>query len=1066
MAVEASIMRGERFDHTSAMTEANAWTRRERSDTRMSVVMPNKGLINNPGENNCFLNAAVQILWHLNVSRRSFRVLQGHACLQEACIFCALKRIFQQFQDSDATALDSDDLRQSLANAFSEQHRFQLGRMDDAAECFENILTRLHFHLAIAEEEDGCAAKHCLPHQKFAMQILEQTFCRCKATSEPKSFFQFVQYVSASAIVGQKAREHYIGSKKRTFGRLLKDTIREGEIRICPDEKRCLYKNESNSNSMTSIHTTLMNAPDVVSVGIIWDTERPSMNYVTDVMDCIGESLYLGDLFEDLAYHIGDLALVGVITFYGKHYTSFFYNTGMQQWYYFDDDRVKEIGPNWDYVKDKCQRGKFQPLLLVYSNPSSVAVDVSHAQKEILVVSKEMLLGRLRKTSPTHTTNAKPRSGRVRHRKSRGRSRSPQKSRRSTKAVDPAQRLLSEEHRTYSEDLPADVGDVNLNVDYTRSTSAGNIVEQTRQPSRQDSRSSSRYESSPEPLNPSNRSSVESIEFDTNESIIERTSATLSGKTKTMKKKFGNMMKSLTVGPSTNYKLPVKAQNPSKGPVKVFSNDLNRSNSEPTPQVLVQPENLFGTGVIQEQRKRILSSPRKQMDNLELHQQIINASTNAEQKAQHRHSRNLTLDSEASHAVRDNLNRQNRHSKYLDNDPGNQQLEKNKNRGKRSPSPRPPSQGDTIGKSNHDNANRLSHHGENEDRFPPDTMDYSNQEIFERLINEGEYCWNEVLKAERVDDICLALHMCTEATTLYRKASKLTKVNDSLTSFADEKRWQSFHKSQELQRKAGSIVENNSPEQSYRTADQRETNHNFHVKHNDIINQINNTISQNSHKARDHEDFVIPPLSEHIRSNALPLSENISVDDVPKPDDMEAIELMLSDLGTDDTYEFSRSPKFPSGNIEWVLTEPMDKNQSNEELRIHSRHDQYNVADHRRSLSDDTYLSHSPTLTGSSTADNSDFYYQKPTYGLPIYLCRPSISPNSRSAPPPPTYQEATEQPSSWMPKRSNSSSSMHSLRSSLSSNSDHHIAQSCAQCGKKVADGKLYCSNCTSEYI
>jgi hypothetical protein len=100
-----------------------------------------------------------------------------------------------------------------------------------------------------------------------------------------------------------------------------------------------------------------------------------------------------------------------------------------------------------------------------------------------------------------------------------------------------------------------------LNVDYTRSTSAGNIVEQTRQPSRQDSRSSSRYESSPEPLNPSNRSSVESIEFDTNESIIERTSATLSGKTKTMKKKFGNMMKSLTVGPSTNYKLPVKAQN-------------------------------------------------------------------------------------------------------------------------------------------------------------------------------------------------------------------------------------------------------------------------------------------------------------------------------------------------------------------------------------------------------------------------------------------------------------------------------------------------------------------------
>lgn len=32
-----------------------------------------------------------QVLWHLDIFRRSFRELTGHACLGPSCIFCALK---------------------------------------------------------------------------------------------------------------------------------------------------------------------------------------------------------------------------------------------------------------------------------------------------------------------------------------------------------------------------------------------------------------------------------------------------------------------------------------------------------------------------------------------------------------------------------------------------------------------------------------------------------------------------------------------------------------------------------------------------------------------------------------------------------------------------------------------------------------------------------------------------------------------------------------------------------------------------------------------------------------
>ncbi|XP_072320317.1 inactive ubiquitin carboxyl-terminal hydrolase 53-like, partial [Eucyclogobius newberryi] len=95
-----------------------------------------KGLINEPGQNSCFLNSAVQVLWQLDIFRRSLRQLSGHFCLGDSCIFCALKSIFSQFQQSRERVLPSDSLRNALAETFKDEQRFQLGLMDDAAECF------------------------------------------------------------------------------------------------------------------------------------------------------------------------------------------------------------------------------------------------------------------------------------------------------------------------------------------------------------------------------------------------------------------------------------------------------------------------------------------------------------------------------------------------------------------------------------------------------------------------------------------------------------------------------------------------------------------------------------------------------------------------------------------------------------------------------------------------------------------------------------------------------------------------------------------------------------------
>jgi hypothetical protein len=47
--------------------------------------------------------------------------------------------------------------------------------MDDAAEAFENILKRLHFHLVPDESESNwCSVDYCISHSRFSMNITDK----------------------------------------------------------------------------------------------------------------------------------------------------------------------------------------------------------------------------------------------------------------------------------------------------------------------------------------------------------------------------------------------------------------------------------------------------------------------------------------------------------------------------------------------------------------------------------------------------------------------------------------------------------------------------------------------------------------------------------------------------------------------------------------------------------------------------------------------------------------------------------------------------------------------------
>ncbi|KAG0724304.1 Inactive ubiquitin carboxyl-terminal hydrolase 54 [Chionoecetes opilio] len=254
--------------------------------------------------------------------------------------------------------------------------------MDDAAECFENILLRIHFHVASGEAEDMCNARHCIPHQRFAMTLVEQSVCgECGATSEPLPFTQMVHYVSASALTAQARQTGDAGTQVADmFGQLLKKAGGMGDIRDCP----------SACGAKIQICRTLMNRPEIVSIGVVWDSERPTLEHIMAVFATVGTTLRLRDVFQSVvddrwAQHTHH-QLVGVVTYYGKHYSTFFYHTKLRVWIYFDDATVREIGPHWEQVVDKCRRGHFQPLLLLYANPSGTPVPIDSAPRTVTLV--------------------------------------------------------------------------------------------------------------------------------------------------------------------------------------------------------------------------------------------------------------------------------------------------------------------------------------------------------------------------------------------------------------------------------------------------------------------------------------------------------------------------------------------------------------------------------------------------------------------------------------------------------------------------------------------------------
>ncbi|KAE9080212.1 hypothetical protein PF007_g23139 [Phytophthora fragariae] len=366
-----------------------------------------KGLRNDLGANNCFLNVIIQSLWHV----RSCRVLISmgdhavhHRCggrpstasssssSSAPCLLCELEQIFVLYQFAEQPVLDVDRVRLALGDTFA------LGAMNDATETLEAILDALHcdtFNRMLQLRRGGGSGIHkahemseslrqdasaiicepqCVAHRLFQMNLMELKVCAsCGHTAEPVMNTDFLYRVYAQELLSSARK------KNVTLEEVLRLEAQSQDVAGTCDA--------CEKGGQRALSRWILTLPMVFSISIIWSSSHVDKTDIKDWMQLLSsqcqagtdenesqQALDLGRIFRlDNSAQVSSVySFRGLVCYYGRHYVGFFASRSLdedgverERWFLFDDTRVKLVG-TWADVRLRIERGGYQPTLLFY----------------------------------------------------------------------------------------------------------------------------------------------------------------------------------------------------------------------------------------------------------------------------------------------------------------------------------------------------------------------------------------------------------------------------------------------------------------------------------------------------------------------------------------------------------------------------------------------------------------------------------------------------------------------------------------------------------------------------
>jgi len=358
------------------------------------AVIFHKGIQNLVGQNNCFLNVVIQVLWHVDGFRitlqkmfytSGFEVsemrqfLKGTKDHSGLTLFKAVCLLFLDYEDETFhDVLNPNGVREVLAVISS---KFQFGEIADSNETLDEILKQFH------QEDERCGVEtnyRCLAHRIFGGTLVNMFECStCGNTSEPEFPENFLHYAYAAELLDVAYSTAALSSSgnrqnERSLGRLLQQCRSLSSAR-CPTTTCCdthSLSTESVCPGDAVMKTFCLTPPMCFCLAVAWTSPHESPDTLRRFMQIVTPTMTLSEVFcADGPDSSNIYQFRGFICYYGQHYVSIFKDTRSYevvrgeapQFVLLDDAKMRILG-TWNQVIEEVVKSRYQPVLLLYEH--------------------------------------------------------------------------------------------------------------------------------------------------------------------------------------------------------------------------------------------------------------------------------------------------------------------------------------------------------------------------------------------------------------------------------------------------------------------------------------------------------------------------------------------------------------------------------------------------------------------------------------------------------------------------------------------------------------------------